>query len=100
MPEDAKFPFEYDESGDIATVDEDDFYFQHIQQLALIAAEDIKGGALSQADIIEARDTVGELLIASPFIEQPVTVDITDSDRETFSAEVTTSNYGTLEITV
>lgn len=100
MPEDAAFPFKYDESGDIATVDENDFYYQHIHQLGLIATEEIKGGALSQADIIEARDTIGELLVASPYIEQPVTVKITESGQETLTAEVTTSNYSTYEITI
>lgn len=95
MPEDAKLPFEYDQTGDIATVDGEDFYHQHIEQLALLAAEQIKGGSLGQAEIIEARDTIGELLVQSPYIEQPVTVEITDSDSEKFTADITTSNYNT-----
>lgn len=100
MPEDLKIPFEYDETGDAATVEGQEFYYRHALQLALLATEDIKGEALTETDIVETRDRIGERLAGSPYFEAPIFINIVSSDVDEFTAEITAENTSTFEITV
>lgn len=100
MPEDAKFPFEYDESGDVASVTGEDFYYLHAQQLALIATEDIKGTGLTETDLVVIRDTISKTVSNSPYFEEPVNVDVIDSSGEELQAQVDANNVSQFEITI
>lgn len=98
MPEDMKIPFEYDGTGDVATVTGDEFFYRHAMQLALIASEDIEGGPLTDSETVEMQDTIGETLAGSPYISLPISVEIIDTTNETITIEVTASNIDTFEI--
>jgi hypothetical protein len=89
MPQDARLPFGYDSSGDVANVNGEDFYYNHALQLAHLAADEIAGGGLADADIRAAEGRIKTQLKNSPFFESPVRVSVKDSDDESFVAEVT-----------
>lgn len=100
MPEDMKFPFEYDETGDVATVDGDEFYYRHALQLALIATEDVKGEGLTATDVVAIEDRIATMLASSPYIEPPIVVDTLESQTTEYRAEVTVGNFdNSFEIT-
>lgn len=100
MPEDMKIPFEYDGTGDVATVEGEEFYYRHALQLALIATEDVKGGPLTESDIVEIQDTIGRQIVSSPYFGQPVSIEIVDRQDEEIVAEVTVSNADTFDIEI
>lgn len=100
MPEDLLFPFDFDETGDAASVSGEDFYVQHAQLLGLIVAESIKGEGLTRADQIAFQTDLAESLGNSPYFSGPVSVTIVDSPQETFEAEIDVPETDTFEITV
>lgn len=95
-----RIPFEYDETGDVATVEGDQFYYRHALQLALIATEDIKGSGLTETDLVEIQDTIGRQISSSPYFGQPISVTIVDYSNEELTAEVSVSNLETFEIEI
>jgi len=92
MPQDARIPFGYDATGDVANVTGEDFYYNHALQLALLGAEEISGGPLSEADIVRAESRITDNFIESPFFDGPVRVSVRESDDETFAADVYVNN--------
>lgn len=100
MPEDMHFPFEYDESGDIRTVTGDDFYYNHALQLGQIAAYDERASGLTATDITRIEGIIKDTYAASPYFDEPITVDITSTDDETLTADVRTANLSEFEIQV
>lgn len=98
MPEDLSLPPVFDETGDMKSVTGEDFYYNHVLQLGLIAAEDIKGGSLAANEIISLESDIRDKLIESPYVDPPVTVTILDSDDETLKAEVGISNFSEFTI--
>lgn len=100
MPEDAKFPFEYDESGDRASVTGEDFYYRHALQLGLMAVENVKGRPTTESDRVQVRDEIGRKLVSSPYFDEPIVIKLVDFDEEHVTAEVKTPNVSKFEITV
>lgn len=100
MPEDIRFPFKYDETGDAASAVGQDFYYRHALQLALLATEDVKGHALTETDIVNIRDRIGERIVNSQYFDPPIQIDIIESTREEFTAEVRAENIEPVEITI
>jgi hypothetical protein len=99
MPTDLALPFSFDASGDIGTVSGDSFYEQHVQILALIVAENVSGESLSRSEQIRIESRLEELLVASPFIDGPVSVTVEDSRDTTFKATVRVGEITPFEIT-
>jgi len=88
MPTDATFPYQTDSTGDIATVDGDDFYYNHALQLGLLVADGASGGGATPNDRIELESELRSAFRASPYFEPPIAITPIDSDREAVSLEV------------
>jgi len=89
MPQDVQFPFQYDETGDVATVTGNDFYVQHGAQLALIAIDGRLGEPLTANDITEIESAVERTFrSASPYFEEPLAVRVTDVVDERLELQV------------
>lgn len=100
MPEDLAFPFEWDETADAASVDGDDFYYQHALLLGLIAVYEERGQPMSANDIISLEDRIARIMTASPYFEGPVQINVTEVGDGYMDIEVAASNISTYEITV
>lgn len=98
MPTDAKFPFEQDETGDIASVSGDEFYRQHILQLGLIVASDRSGSPATANDAIELESAIRDKLTSSPYIGSPVRVNVSPISGETLTAEIDVPETTTFDI--
>lgn len=84
MPKDARFPFRQDSTGDIDSVEDEEFYRRHILQLGLLASTDVQGSGATANDAIELESAIRDRLLESPYISEPVrvTVPLTDNDEE------------------
>lgn len=98
MPTDAQFPFAQDQTGDVASVDGEAFYRQHILQLGLIAASGQAGSGATANDAIELESAIRDLLTSSPYISSPVRVTVEQVQNETVTAQVDVPETSTFEI--
>lgn len=78
MPTDLHFPFQYDSTGDAATVSGTEFYEQHALLLAAAALSETYGSALTANDLTEIRSQLQNQYTASPYFATPTRVEITD----------------------
>lgn len=88
MPTDIRFPFQYDETGDVSTVEGQAFYEQHATILGLVAVEERLGEPLTANDIIEIESRIERVYAQSPYFEEP-SVTVTDVNARDESLDVT-----------
>jgi len=89
MPEDVAYPFQYDETGDVATVTGNEFYVQHAAQLALIAIDGRLGEPLTANDITEIESAVERVFRSqTPYFDTPLAVSVTDVRDDTVELQV------------
>jgi len=102
MPRDVAFPFEYDETGDVATVEGQAFYEQHAEILGLIAIDRESGGPLTANEIAETETRLADLFRESPYFDEATQVRVTDVDgiAESLSLRVIVPSVTEFEITV
>jgi len=100
MPTDLRFPFAFEERGDVAAATGAEFYKRHLFQLTLIAAEQKKGDAITNKTVIEIQSTVEQIIRNSPYFDPPVETQVTDVTDDTITLAVGAQNTATHEIDV
>jgi|APHM01.1.fsa_nt_gi hypothetical protein len=101
MPTDVRFPFTFDETGDVATVDGDEFYRRHALQLALIVVEERLGNSLSSNALVEIQSRIERQFRRSPYFNNPsVTIVEQSVDGERIDVRVDDFNKQQFEIPV
>jgi len=99
MPTDVAFPFDFDETGDAATVSGQSFYEQHAQLLSLIVVEDRLGEPLTANDLVEIESQIERQFTRSPYFSAP-TVAVTDRADERVDIAVDIAETSTFTVPV
>lgn len=100
MPTDAKFPFEFDATGDVETASGQQFYENHALQLAMSVAYNHRGSSMSPNEVEDLSGDVKRKLGNSPYFEQPVLVEAEVLDTEELQLRVSARNTTEFEVEV
>jgi hemolysin activation/secretion protein len=88
MPTDLQFPFEYDSTGDAATVSGQDFYEQHALILAGEIIPEAYGEPATANDLTEITNSLQQRYRESPYFATPLRVDAVAVDGATLTIRV------------